>query len=83
MKHRTRSAIKSACACVLLLVATHAWSADREADDAWHLTGELYLWGASIGGTTTLGGDIDVGFDDLFDNLDFAFLGGLEVRKGR
>lgn len=66
-----------------MLATTPAFAADAESDDAWHLTGALYLWGASISGATASGGDIDVGLSDLVDNLDFALMAGLEARKAR
>ena len=68
---------------VMLLTPLWAQAGGHDTDDDWHLTGELYLWGASIGGTTRPGGDVNVGLDDLLDNLDVAFMGGLEARKSR
>ncbi len=49
----------------------------------WQFNASLYMWGAGIGGETPQGDTIDVGFDDLLDNLNFAFMGGLGARKGR
>ena len=53
------------------------------ADDDWQFDATLYLWGAGIDGTTRTGGDIDISFGDLWDNLDMAFMGALEARKGK
>lgn len=51
--------------------------------DGWEFGVGIYLWGADIGGKTATGSDIDVGFDDLLDNLQMAFMGSFGVRKGR
>ena len=48
---------------VMLLTPLWAQAGGHDTDDDWHLTGELYLWGASIGGTTRPGGDVNVGLD--------------------
>jgi len=48
----------------------------------WDYLGSIYLWGAGIEGTTENGSTIDVGFEDLLQNLNFAFMGSLEGRKG-
>jgi opacity protein-like surface antigen len=59
-------------------------SAQEEAQgDKWQFGAELYLWMASIGGTATSGEDIDIDFDTIIDNLDMAFMGGLQAKKGK
>ncbi len=42
----------------------------------------VYLWGAGIDGTTAGGADVDVTFDQLINNLNMAFMGAYEARKG-
>ena len=49
----------------------------------WEFAGEVYLWGAGIGGTSSTGDDVDIDFGDLIDNLDFAFMGKLAARRDR
>ena len=49
----------------------------------WEFAGEVFLWGASIGGTSSAGDDIDISFGDLIDNLDFALMGTLAARRDR
>jgi hypothetical protein len=73
------------CAVTVLSVMAllPASAAEAPLGDDWRFSGDLYLWGASIGGTAATGGDIDVGFDDLIDNLDFAFMGVLGAYKGK
>ncbi|MBW1789784.1 MAG: hypothetical protein JRK53_24735, partial [Deltaproteobacteria bacterium] len=53
-----------------------------QADD-WQFAIELYLWGASIGGRSASGSDIDIQLDDISDSLEFAFMGAAGVRKGK
>jgi len=55
--------------------------------DEWrfHLV-PMYLWAMGISGEGTIGdkgAPIDVGFGDIFDNLDFAFTVHFEAKKGR
>jgi hypothetical protein len=49
----------------------------------WEFAGEVFLWGASIGGTSSAGDDIDISFGDLIGNLDFALMGALAARRDR
>lgn len=51
--------------------------------DRWQFGGEVYLWGASIGGEDVAGDDIDIPFSDLWDNLDIAYMGKIAARKGK
>lgn len=43
----------------------------------------LYFWGASIGGNTVRGNDIDIDLDDILDDLEMVFMGNYEFRKGK
>jgi hypothetical protein len=49
----------------------------------WQFGAEVYFWGASIGGTSATGGDVDIGIADLLDNLDMAIMGAFGARKGK
>ena len=67
MKPSYRSSNKPArcLASAALLFAVNA-SADpadgsTSAPDAWHFDASAYLWGASIGGHSATGGEIDIG----------------------
>lgn len=51
--------------------------------DEWQFSGGIYLWGADIGGTTITGSEVEVGFDQLVDNLEMAFMGAFEARKNK
>jgi hypothetical protein len=52
-------------------------------DDEWTHLAKIYLWGSSIDGRSAGGQDVSVDFGTLVDNLEFAFMGGYEARKGR
>ena len=58
-------------------------ASEPTAVDGWEYDAAVYLWGAGIGGETATGSGIDVGFDDLLDNLKMAFMGSFGARKGR
>jgi hypothetical protein len=49
----------------------------------WQHAIAIYAWGAGIGGHTARGTGIDVGFDTVLDNLEFAFMGAYQARKGK
>jgi opacity protein-like surface antigen len=55
--------------------------------DGWQFELTPYLWAAGLKGATQVGAlprtSVDVGFDDILDNLDFAAMGSFEARKGR
>jgi len=51
--------------------------------DEWQHGIAIYGWGAGMGGHTASGTGVDVGFDTLLDNLDMAFMGSYQARKGR
>lgn len=57
-------------------------SGTAAASDDWEFGATLYLWAAGIQGETAGGGEFDVGFDTLLDNLNMAFMGAVEVRRG-
>ncbi len=70
----------------LILVVFAAQSAAEEntiKTNEWKFGAEIYLWGASIGGKSASGGDIDIGFDDLIDDLKLGFMGAAQVRKDK
>ena len=52
----------------------------------WEFITSIYLWGLGIDGTQGLGGrtfNVDVSFSDIVSDLDFAYTGAFELRKGR
>jgi hypothetical protein len=58
-------------------------AADSSAGDKWKFTGNIYFFAAGIGGESSSGGDIDVSFSDILENLDMSFMGVLQARKGK
>ena len=77
-----------------LVVAVLAVPAKAQAPDPkassedWSFTFAPYLWASALeGDVATLPpappANVDAGFDDILDNLDIAFMGIGEVRKGR
>jgi hypothetical protein len=55
-------------------------------DSGWRVRTALYGWATMLEGDVTLRGNtapVDVGFDDIVENLDFAVTGVVEVGRGR
>lgn len=75
---------RSIALSLCLILSGQVVAQSNEIDsDKWDHSLKIYLWGASIGGTTARGTGIDVGFDKLLDNLEFGFMAGYEARKGK
>ena len=76
--------IRWLAASILLIASVVPTTAAADTDsDKWKFDADIYLWGAGIKGTTATGGDIDISFNDLLNNLDMAFMGGLGATKGK
>lgn len=67
---------------VSALLCTCIATGSAAQDASWDFTGYIYLWGASVGGETITGQDVDVSFSDVLDNLDFGIMGTVEARNG-
>jgi len=67
---------------LLIAGAAPAAAADPAPSDQWEIGLEVYLWGASIGGTTATGDDLDISFTDLLSDLDMGLMSALGARKG-
>lgn len=57
-------------------------SAQEFSPEPWEFDIAVYLWGASIGGETTSGETVDIGFDDLIENLQFGGMAFLSAQRG-
>jgi hypothetical protein len=69
---------------ILVFFSIGAASAEESAaEQAWEFNAKLYFWGASIGGKSTSGSDVDIEIDDILDSLEFAVMGVAAVRKGK
>lgn len=68
---------------VALVLATGSSAVAQDGVGApWAFEGAIYLWGASIGGETISGEDIDISFGDLVENLQFAGMAAVAARRG-
>ena len=69
---------------VLLLSWPAIVRADDDGQDRWHFITAPHLWAAGIDGNVTVKGiktDVDIGFDEIRDHLQGAFMTYLELRK--
>lgn len=66
----------------LLFIAQPAVAATDTAAD-WQFTTSVYMWAPSIMGESAAGGDIDISFDTILENLDLTFMGSFGARKGK
>jgi len=84
MKSLVRNSIWIAAILVWVFCSAGILYAEESArDDGWKFGAELYFWGASIGGKSASGSDVDIDLDDIFDSLEFAFMGAAVVSKGK
>jgi opacity protein-like surface antigen len=55
-------------------------------EERWQFEATPYLFGAGLDGTVGVRGveaEVDAELEDIFDNLDSAFMGTIELRRGR
>ena len=74
------------CAAGCASVVWTCAQAQTAAGEGWQFEVTPYLWGAGMDGTAGVRGveaDLDADFEDIFDNLDSAFMGTIELRRGR
>lgn len=76
--HKTIAAL----CCAACMVSTPAL-AETGTSDNWNSSGTIYLWGSGIQSDLRNGGDIDISFGDILDDLAFAFMGTLVTRKDK
>ncbi len=50
---------------------------------AWQFGAQIYLWGASINGTTGTGSPLSIDFNDIMDNLKMAGMGVFAARHDK
>jgi hypothetical protein len=71
-------------AIALLIIGTAPAAAAGDASsDKWKYGLEVYLWGASVGGASAAGEDIDISFEDLVDDLQMGFMSAFGARKAK
>ena len=69
--------------CLLALFSQQVFAQSESEDDGWNHSLAIYLWGASMGGTTASGTGFEVDFKDILKNLELAFMGNYQARKGK
>lgn len=80
-KFRDEKRKTATCAAVF---ATAVFSSSHaQAETSWDWFGEIYLWGASLGGETTSGSSIDVSFGSLLDNLKLGGMAAVKAEQQR
>lgn len=55
-------------------------------DGGWSVRSAAYVWGTALDGEMVVRGNtvpVDIGFDDILSEIDFAFTGAVEARKGK
>ena len=67
----------------LLMCATPAGAADSSAANEWQFDGNIYLWAPSLNVGLQDGGEIELSFSDILDDLQFTFMGGVGASKGK
>lgn len=84
-------AIERSCRVILLSVLglglspSAAYPVEPVSDD-WQVTVTPYLWALSVEGDQTIQGkesELDLGFDDILEHLNFGVFGQVDARKGR
>jgi len=69
------------CCAIFGISPVLAQTESSAPQDQWQFAASIYLWGADMGGTTMRGSEVEVGFSDLVDNLEMAFMGAFAARK--
>jgi hypothetical protein len=78
----TRISVIAALCLVFFGVSPALAQTDASAtEDQWEYSAAIYLWGADISGHTVGGSEVVIGFSDLVDNLEMAFMGAFAARK--
>lgn len=70
----------------LATVAALACGGAAAAEESWQHTATVYMIGASIDGKASIGNldaDVNVGFDDILDNLEFGAMASYRGKRGR
>ena len=67
----------------LLLFGAAPLAAQEKSADDWQYDVQIYLWGATVKGTTVTGDPITMTFGDILKNLDLAAMTTLGARKNK
>ncbi|MCF7671652.1 hypothetical protein KQ944_08445 [Bacillus subtilis] len=80
----TTSALSS-LAMLCTAMAADVTQPSYKVDSEWKIIVSPYVWGASLKGKAAMGGhrtDVNIPFSEIFDNLDLAAMGTIEIIKG-
>jgi hypothetical protein len=84
-RHLLLAMAAAVATCFVAAADVRAQAAQAAQDDAWHLDTAFSFWALSAEGTAgarSIESDVDVGFDDIFENLNFAVMPGATLTKG-
>jgi len=83
----TRFFQKTFLTALVTFIFSMAWSMPAMSEDApendWQFNALIYGWMPYMDGTTSTGGDVDIDFDTIIENLDMTFMGAFEAKKGK
>ena len=78
-----RRTLRPVIAALIFTLPAFDAAADEGEGAGWEFGSEIYFWGASMGGTTAAGDDIDIPFSDILENLNFGLMGAVAARKDK
>jgi hypothetical protein len=67
----------------LLVSAMPAGAADPSAGNQWEFGGNFYVWMPGLDAGLQNGGDINIDFNTILQDLDMLFMGGVGASKGK
>jgi hypothetical protein len=79
---KTKRIVLSLAMLIFFFISMSTKAHESSPVEGWQFTGAFYMWGTSIGGETSEGDDIDIGFDDVWDNLNISLTGHGVARNG-
>ncbi len=80
MKHRIGAALIAGFTAVSPAAVAQE-SSNYAVGNDWTYELQLYIWGTDVGGEV-LGTEFELGFDQIWDNLNFALMGRLNAYNG-
>ena len=84
LRKKTISFYLSVFVLLIAFSAAPVWAEENSAEaDVWKYRVDAYLWGASVGGESASGGDIDVKFKDLVEDMDLGLMTSLAAEKSK
>ena len=75
--------IAALCCATFAISPVLAQTDSSLTEGQWQYAAAIYLWGADLGGKTLSGSEVEVGFSDLVENLEFGAMSSFTARKNR